>query len=109
MTATEYEFALSANPTTDTTEINFINDGEEEHALVFAKLNEGFTVDEAFELEGKKGSAVQLRIDRSQARQDVDARDQEADRARRLRLALPDRGSRRLHYKLGQLEEFEIG
>src|SRR4051812_39440253 len=59
VTATEYEFDLSANPATDTTEINFINDGAEEHALVFAKLNEGYTVDEAYKLQGKKGSAVQ--------------------------------------------------
>ena len=43
VTATEYEFDLSANPSTDTTEINFVNDGAEEHALVFAKLNDGYT------------------------------------------------------------------
>ena len=49
----------SRPPNNDTTEINFVNDGEEEHALFFAKINDGFTFEEAYELRGKKGSAVE--------------------------------------------------
>ena len=56
VTAVEYEFDLSATPTTDTETVTFTNDGKEAHALIFARLGEGYTVDEAFELEGKKGS-----------------------------------------------------
>ncbi len=56
----DYTFELSATPTAETSEIVFDNQGQEPHALIFARLGEGFTVEEAFELEGRKGSAETL-------------------------------------------------
>src|SRR5688500_12986440 len=53
-----YTFELSATPTAETKSVVFDNQGEEGHFLVFARLNEGYTLDEAVELEGEKGSAV---------------------------------------------------
>ena len=60
VSATEFEFDVSATPTADTKTITFDNQGEQFHVLVFAKINDGFTVDEAVELQGKKGSAVDI-------------------------------------------------
>lgn len=60
VTAQEYSFDLSATPTADTKELTLQNDGEEPHALIFARINEGFTLDEAFELQGEKDSAETL-------------------------------------------------
>ena len=61
VTADEYSFELSETPTAPG-EATFILDnvGEEGHALIVARLNEGFTLDEAFELQGRKGSAKTL-------------------------------------------------
>ena len=109
VTATEYEFALSANPTTDTTEINFINDGAEEHAVVFAKLNEGFTVDEAFELQGRKGSAVNYGSTGAKPGKTSTLEIKKPIEPGDYVLLCPIGGPDGLHYKLGQLEEFEIG
>jgi hypothetical protein len=57
LTATEYNFDLSATPSSDTKTIAFKNDGKELHELIFAKINKGFTVDQAYQLQGRKGSA----------------------------------------------------
>jgi plastocyanin len=57
---TDYAFDVSADPTADTTEITFTNEGEEEHDLIFAKINEGYTLDEAFEAQGREGTAEDL-------------------------------------------------
>jgi hypothetical protein len=61
VTATEYEFELSATPTADTREITFNNAGQEDHDLIFAKINEGFTLDDALEAQGRKGTAEEIR------------------------------------------------
>ena len=60
VTGTEYAFDLSATPTADTKEITFTNDGDEPHDLIFAKINEGYTLDEAFEAQGREGTAEDL-------------------------------------------------
>ena len=60
VTAKEFTFELSATPTAETKSITFDNAGELAHAMVFAKINEGFTVEEAIKLEGGKGSAVEV-------------------------------------------------
>ena len=57
VTAEEYSFDLSTTPTTETQSVTFDNQGKEFHVLIFARINEGFTVDEAIKLEGQKGSA----------------------------------------------------
>ena len=87
----------------------FDNQGEQGHFLVFARLNEGFTLDEAVELEGGKPAGRHLRRGRRGAGQVGDVRDQEAARAGQLRDALSDSVAEGPHYTLGQLEEFEIG
>lgn len=104
VTATEYEFALSATPTTDTTEVNFINDGEEEHALVFAKINDGFTVEEAYELEGKKGSAVLYGDTGAKPGKESTIKIDKPIEPGNYAMLCPIPG----HMELGQLEEFEI-
>jgi hypothetical protein len=60
VTAKEYSFDLSATPTSETREVTLQNDGKLPHVLVFARINEGFTLDEAFELQGEKGSAEEV-------------------------------------------------
>ena len=57
VTAVEYEFDLSATPTADTQSVTLDNQGKEPHALIFARINEGFTAEEAIQLQGEKGSA----------------------------------------------------
>lgn len=61
VTADEYSFELSETPTAPG-EATFTldNAGEEPHALIVARINEGFTLDEANELQGRKGSAEVL-------------------------------------------------
>jgi len=58
VTADEYSFELSETPT-QPGEVTFTLDnvGEEPHALIVARINEGFTLDEANELQGRQGSA----------------------------------------------------
>jgi hypothetical protein len=61
VTATEYDFELSATPNADTREITFANAGKEDHDLIFVKINEGYTLDDALKAEGEKGTAEQFR------------------------------------------------
>jgi plastocyanin len=60
VTAGEYAFDLSASPAADTTEITFENAGGEPHNLIFARINEGFTIEDALEAEGEKGTAEEI-------------------------------------------------
>jgi uncharacterized cupredoxin-like copper-binding protein len=53
-----YSWEVEPTPTTETKSVTFVNDSEVEHGLVFAKLNEGYTLEEAYELQGRKGSTV---------------------------------------------------
>ena len=55
-----YTWEVSPTPTAETILVNFKNESKEPHALIFARLGEGYTVDEAVELEGKKGSATEV-------------------------------------------------
>jgi hypothetical protein len=61
VTANEYSFELSATPTAETREITLENVGEEPHDLIFARINEGYTLQDAIEAEGRKGTAEQFR------------------------------------------------
>ena len=40
--------------------MNFKNESKEAHALFFARLGKGYTVDTAYKLKGRKGSATQV-------------------------------------------------
>jgi len=55
-----YTWDVSPTPTAETNLVVFKNESKEPHALIFAKLSEGYTVDEAVELEGRKGSATEV-------------------------------------------------
>jgi hypothetical protein len=105
----DYTFELSATPTADTKSVVFDNQGAEPHALVFARINEGYTVDEAFELQGGKGSAETI----------IEGAGAEPGKSTTVEIKEPlEPGSYAMlcpigspdgpHYKLGQLEEFEI-
>ena len=108
VTATEYAFDLSATPTADTKSISVTNDGKEFHVMILARINEGFTVDEAIEMEGEKGSAVLVaeteippgKTEVAKVRGPIEPGD--------YAMICPVGGSKGPHYKLGQLEEFTI-
>ena len=59
-TADGYTWDLSATPTAETTSVTLKNESKEGHGLVFARLGEGYTVDEAYKLQGKQGSATEV-------------------------------------------------
>jgi plastocyanin len=60
VTGTEYAFDLSATPNAETQEVTFENAGQEDHNLIFAKINEGYTLDDALKAEGEKGTAEEV-------------------------------------------------
>jgi hypothetical protein len=111
VTAKEYSFDLSATPTADTTELTLQNDGEQPHALIFARINEGFTTEEALELEGGRGSAELVGTSRGPIQpgttDEVKVRGplQPGEYAMLCNLRTEDGTP---HWELGQLEEFTI-
>jgi hypothetical protein len=108
VTADEYSFDLSATPTADTTEFTFDNQGEDPHALVFARINEGFTLDEAYKLEGKKGSAELLVETDAGPGQTSTAKVKGEIEPGNYVLLCPLQTKGKPHYQLGQLSEFDI-
>lgn len=110
LTATEYEFELSATPTAETQSVTAVNDGEEFHVLIFARINEGFTLDEAVELEGKKGSATELIKNGVELPpgETVTTEIEGPIEPGSYAMLCPIGGPDGPHYKLGQLQEFEI-
>ena len=109
--ADEYTFDLSTTPTADTTGVSFENVGEVPHELIFARINEGFTTEEAIELEGRRGSAELVGTSRGPIppgeTTDVKVRGplQPGEYAMLCTLRTEDGTP---HWELGQLEEFEI-
>jgi hypothetical protein len=106
----EYLFDLSTTPTAETKEVSFHNDGTVPHELIFARINEGFTTEEAIELEGGKGSADLVGTSQGPiqpgASTDVKLRGPLEPGPYAMLCAL--RAKEGPHYELGQLEEFEI-
>ena len=110
-----YTWEVSPTPTAETTLVNFKNESKEPHALIFARLGEGYTVDEAVELEGRKGSATQVIPQTFAAPGNRDAANtgEIADVTKPLEpgdyvMLCPLAGKNGPHYKLGQLAEFAI-
>jgi hypothetical protein len=105
-----YTFELSETPTPETERVIFQNQGQQPHILVFARINEGFTVDEAFELQGRKGSAVEMAKQteagpgKSKTVEIVEAIEP-GNYA--MLCPIPGPGGK-AHYELGQLAEFTI-
>jgi len=106
--ATEYAFDVSATPTTDTQSFSVTNDGKEFHVMIFAKINEGFTVDEAIEMEGEKGSAVEIASVEIPPGETVEQEVKEPITAGEYAMLCPVGGPEGPHYELGQLEEYTI-
>ena len=109
VTADEYSFELSETPTAPG-EATFTLDnvGEEPHALIVARINEGFTLDEANELQGRQGSAEivgQSNAGPGQQGKPIDAELTAGNYGLVCPLATKDGES---HYELGQKAEFAI-
>ena len=110
VTAKEYSFDLSSTPTADTQEVTLQNDGKLPHVLVFARINEGFTLDEAFELEGEKGSAEEgIQAVEVKPGQSKTAKVNGPLESGNYAMLCPiPAGGGKTHYDLGQVQEFEI-
>lgn len=108
VTAKEYSFDLSATPTADTQEVVFDNTGKEFHVMIFARINEGFTVDEAVELEGEKGSAEVVAQTEAEPGTTKTVAVKGPLEPGDYAMLCPVGGKDGPHYKLGQLEEFSI-
>ena len=104
-----YTFELSATPTAETQEIVFDNQGEQPHVVIFARIGEGFTVDEAFELEGRQGSAETLvEGDAGPGKTKTLPIEGTLEPGNYAMLCpIPGPGGK-AHYELGQLEEFTL-
>lgn len=108
LTATEYEFDLSATPTAETKSVTFDNQGEEQHVMIFARINEGFTLDEAYELQGEKGSAEVVAEAEAKPGKSTTVEIKDPIEPGSYAMLCPIGGKDGPHYKLGQLQEFEI-
>ena len=108
LTATEYEFELSTTPTTDTKSVVFDNKGEEFHVMIFARINEGFTVEEAIEAQGEKGTAEMIAQAEAAPGESTTAQVKTAIEPGSYAMLCPIEDKAGAHYELGQLEEFEI-
>ena len=106
---TEKTFELSATPTAETTSVTFANEGDEPHALIFARLNEGFTVDEAIELQGEKGSVDEIGTAEVAPGEEklVEIQDPLEAGSYVMLCPIPNKEGTP-HFELGQLEEFDI-
>ena len=109
VTADEYSFELSATPTTETTEVVFDNAGKEEHVLIFARINEGFTTEEAIKMEGEKGSATPIVETGAPPgkEQTLEVKKPIEPGEYAMICPLPSKEGPP-HFELGQLEEFSI-
>lgn len=109
VTATEWDFELSATPTADTKTVTFKDDGEQPHVLVFAKINEGYTVDEAIAAEGRKGTAEEVGVVEAKPGESATLKVEKPLEPGDYAMLCPlPAGDGEFHYDLGQLEEFEV-
>jgi hypothetical protein len=107
--AQEYTFDASETPTADTKTVTLENHGAEPHELIFARINEGYTVDEAYELEGGKGSAELLAQTGAKAGETSVAKVRGSIEPGHYAMLCPiQTKDGDPHYKLGQLIEFDI-
>ena len=105
----DFAFDLSATPTAETKEITFTNSGEEDHELIFVKLNEGFTLEDAIKAEGEEGTTEMLGF--SSAKPGEDGKPIEVKKPLEpgnyaMVCTIPFQGEP--HYDLGMQEEFTI-
>ena len=107
---TEGGFAwdVEPTPTAETESITYVNESKQPHALVFARISEGYTLEEAYKLEGRKGSAVAV-AESTEKTSPGPGDTVTIDVTRPIEpgpyaLLCPIPG----HYQQGQLEEFDI-
>jgi uncharacterized cupredoxin-like copper-binding protein len=106
--ATEYDFELSATPSADTQEVTFDNQGEEFHVMIFARINEGHTLEEAIKAQGEKGTATTIAEAEAEPGKSTTVEVQEEIGPGSYAMLCPIEGPEGAHYELGQLEEFEL-
>jgi plastocyanin len=109
VTGGDFSFELSATPTAETKTLTFENVGKEPHELVFVKLNEGFTLEDAIAAEGEKGTTEDLGF--TFAKPGEESKPIEVKRPLEpgnyaFICAIPYKGDP--HYDLGMQEEFTI-
>jgi hypothetical protein len=108
-TADGYTWDVSPTPSAETKSVTLQNEVEEEHGLIFARLGKGYTVDEAYELEGEKGSATEvIRTTGAGPGKSATADVTEPLDPGDYVLLCPLVGKDGPHYKLGQLDQFAI-
>jgi hypothetical protein len=103
-----YTWDVSATPTADTQSVTIENESEEPHELVLARINEGYTVDEAYELQGRKGSAELLAQTGAKPGDSSTTEVRGSIEAGNYAMLCPIAGKDGPHYQRGQLEEFSI-
>lgn len=103
-----FSWEVEPTPTAETKTISYVNESKQPHALIFARINEGYTVDEAYELQGRKGSATTVAETDEKTSpgpgETVSIDVTEAIEPGSYAMLCPIPG----HYQQGQLEEFEI-
>ena len=103
-----FSWEVEPTPTAETKTVTYTNNSKQPHALVFARLGEGFTVEEAYELQGRKGSATTV-AETDQKTSPGPGETVEVDVTEPIEpgnyvMLCPIPG----HYQQGQLAEFEI-
>jgi hypothetical protein len=105
----EYFFELGSDLTPDTKSLSVTNEGNEFHVMILAKINEGYTLEEAIKLEGEKGSAELLAEAELPPGKTVDAEIKGSlESGQTYTMLCPVGGPDGPHYDLGQLEEVEV-
>ena len=108
VTATEYEFDLSATPTADTQSVTFDNQGEKDHVMVWAQLAEGVELEEAIKAEGEKGTATTIAETGAAPGESATVELEEDVGPGPYVMLCPIQDEDGAHYELGQLVEFEV-
>ncbi len=107
-TADGFSWEVEPTPTAETKTVEYVNESEEGHALIFARINEGYTLEEAYDLQGRKGSATSVAESNEKTSpgpgETVTIDVTETPEPGNYAMLCPIPG----HYQQGQLEEFEI-
>ena len=104
----KYTFDLSTTPTAETDSVEFKNVGKQFHVMIFARINEGFTLDEAVRMQGEGGSATVVAEAEAGPGQTKTVQVTRPIKPGDYAMLCPIGGPQGPHYKLGQLEEFTI-
>ena len=110
--ATDYEFEGAPEElTTGPVELSFSNEGEEPHMLIFAKLNEGSTLEDAIKAKGEDGTTTDIgTIPPVEPGQEAPATiSADITEAGEYFMLCPlETKDGEFHFDLGQLKEYEV-